>query len=247
MRTQSAVSGDTQQPQEQPFAWTGTYDERVRAAYHLIANHVYGRNGDFAYRAFEHINASYFAGRLPEPLIVWDLTSWGGCLGWTRSSEQGPPVIKLHPSLISPATDRRGNRPREVWRIPQELLGHCYAYHVLLHECLHAGVNYLLGGIESHPDRKSYWTSHNNPLWVAEVNRVARLTGLDLTFQMKSYRRIDAEPSKDGRKRRKLVYTTDGPDFERFPHDTPGAREFYLRGQLPFVWESPPPADESRS
>jgi hypothetical protein len=165
------------------FPWTGTYDEQIRAAYRLVARHVYKLHGlgDFAYQAFDYINATFFDGRLPELLILWDITAYGGCMGWTRSPADGPPIIKLHPSLVAPAT-------KNAWGAPQ--LGRCYAYHVLLHETVHVAVNYLHGGIESHQEFKKKWTTHANPIWVGEINRIARLMGIDVTYDMKKYRRV---------------------------------------------------------
>src|SRR5262245_224729 len=66
---------------------TPTYDQQVHDAYRLIARHVYRayRLGEFAYAAFDHINAAYFDGRIPETLILWQLTDYGRCLGWCRS------------------------------------------------------------------------------------------------------------------------------------------------------------------
>jgi hypothetical protein len=88
------------------------YDAQVHAAYRLIARHVYGGNGlgAFAYAGFEYINTTYFAGRLPEPLILWDITAFGKCLGLARSPHNGPPIIKLHPSTVAPSAT--APRPR---------------------------------------------------------------------------------------------------------------------------------------
>src|SRR5262249_21231745 len=133
--------------EENGFFWAGTYNEQVHAAYRLIARHVYrvGGLGDFAYAAFEYINVTFFDGRLPEPLILWDITNWGKCLGWTRSPTDGPPIIKLHPSIVAPSDGKHRLRGSTPWNIKHP--GRCYAYHVLLHECVHAAVNYLHGGI----------------------------------------------------------------------------------------------------
>jgi hypothetical protein len=218
------------------FGWEQTYDEQIRQAYRLIARHVYRTKGVFAYCAFEYVNATFFSNRLPEPLILWDLTDWGKCLGWTRSPKDGPPIIKLHPSLIDPSADPR---QRQRWSIPLDLLGHCYAYLVLIHECIHASVNYLLGGFESHPGHKSYWTSHNNPLWIGEVNRIAAAMGWPAINSMKRYRWIDTGlRDEKGKPITKQAYISDGPDFERFPHDVPGVEDFCRAGILPFSWDN---------
>jgi hypothetical protein len=237
----AVVSSYTQQNGD-GFVWAGTYDDEVRAAYRLIARHVYriGGLGDFAYRAFEYINTTFFADRLPEPLIVWDLTSYGHCLGWTRSPEDGPPIIKLHPSLVAPAEKRRSQDRKRVWTTPVDLLGYCYAFHVLLHETVHVAVNYLLGGIDSHPDWKKGWSSHQNPLWIAEINRIAGIMGVNVTYDMKKYRRVPTGAvNAKGRAITKLKYECDGPDPEHFPENLPGAKDFYRKKKLPFAWSKP--------
>jgi hypothetical protein len=224
---------------EQVLGWEQTYNERIRAAYRLVARHVYGHFdlGDFAYTAFDHINSTFWGGTLPEPLLLWDITAYGGCLGWTRSTCDGPPIIKLHPSTVAPSASSTTN----PWRIPPEILGFCYAYYTLVHETIHVAVNYLHGGYESLPDYKRSWTSHNNPLWIAEVNRIAALMGLPANYQMKKYRRVPTgEVNDKGQPVTKVQYGYDGPDFERFPHDTPGAQDFYLKGILPFPWQRNP-------
>src|SRR5438045_3596938 len=56
----------------------------VAAACRLIAQARDGARGVWAYRAFDHINATYWAGRLPTPLILWLITPYGACLGLTQ-------------------------------------------------------------------------------------------------------------------------------------------------------------------
>src|SRR5262245_7715742 len=90
-------------PDEAPdYEWSPKYDQALRDAYRLIAEHLYGDRGRFAYAAFEYINATYFEGKIPEPLLLWDITDYGACLGWTRSPKDGPPIIKLHPGTVDP-------------------------------------------------------------------------------------------------------------------------------------------------
>jgi hypothetical protein len=203
----------------------GLASPAIHGAYRLIADHVYGRLGRFAYAAWDHVNAAFFAGALPETLILWDLTEYGRCLGWCRSSADGPPIIKLHPNLVYSPAGRRALRQLARWGISVNLLGYCYAYDVLLHECIHAHVSYNLGGWErlTGPQR-SKWTCHNNPLWVAECNRIALLLGATACYTMKRYRRVQGQ----------VRYGCDGPDFERFPHSLPGREAFYRARQLPF-------------
>jgi hypothetical protein len=210
----------------------------IHAAYRLIADHLYGGLGRFAYAAWDHINAAFFDGALPETLILWDLTEYGHALGWCRSSADGPPIIKLHPNLVLSPNRPTPRRQEERWHIPVELLGRCYAFDVLLHECIHSHVSYNLGDWERLDGaQRSKWTCHNNPLWVAECNRIALLLGQQPCYDMKMYRRIDGQ----------LKYCCDGPDFEHFPHSLPGREEFYRRRQLPFADERVVPNSAQRA
>jgi hypothetical protein len=230
-------------PEEVPArSWGDTYTEDLHHAYRLIAAHVYrfADLGRFAYAAFDWINATYFEGKLPETLLLWDLTDYGRCLGWCRSAADGPPIIKLHPATVQPR-DRPNYRHAHVWGYPLDWFGLCFAFDTLLHECVHASVNYLLGGWEGLPGVKSYWTCHNNPLWVGELNRIApRLGYAGDPFTMKTPQRVPIPGvfTKTGKPRTRTARRQDGeaPDFERFPHSLPCRAPFYLAGKLPFPW-----------
>jgi hypothetical protein len=226
--------------------WTGRYTEDLHRAYRLIAAHVYGNLGRFAYAAFDFINGTYFDGKLPETLLLWDLTEYGHCLGWTRSSTDGPPIIKIHPATVQPARrhDRHPSTAR-VWKYPRDWFGLCFAFDTLLHETIHASVNYLLGGWERLPEVKSYWSSHNNPLWVGELNRIApRLGYVGDPFTMATPKRvpIPGQFTKTGKPKTRAVRRPDGdaPKVEYFPHNLPCRVPFYVAKQLPFPWETKP-------
>jgi hypothetical protein len=230
-------------PEEVPAReWADRYTEELHHAYRLIAAHVYRRGdlGRFAYAAFDFINATYFEGKLPETLLLWDLTDYGRCLGWCRPAADGPPIIKLHPATVYPA-DRVRDWAR-VWGYPRRWFGLCFAFDILLHECIHASVDYLLGGWEQLAEAKTYWTCHNNPLWIGEVNRIAPHLGyVGDAFTLKTPKRVPVpgEVTKTGKPLTRTVRIQDGeaPDFERFPHTMPCRVPFYLAKELPFPWE----------
>ena len=46
----------------------------------LVAARYFGAPGTFAYQAFDYLNATYFDGTLPTPLITWALTAHGRLL-----------------------------------------------------------------------------------------------------------------------------------------------------------------------
>jgi hypothetical protein len=224
--------------------WAATYDEQLHQAYRLIARHLYRRRrlGAFAYAAFDHINATHFAAKLPETLLLWDLTEYGHCLGWTRSAADGPPIIKLHPAVVSPAPRPPALADESIWGFPPTWFGLAFAYDVLLHECVHVTVNYLHGGWETLSTRRSYWTSHNNPVFVAECNRLAPMlgyTGDPFTMKIPTRVIIPGVLTKSGTPKTKTVriQAGDAPDFERFPYSLPCREARYLTGTLPFPWE----------
>lgn len=203
----------------------------VRQAYRLIARYVYGPMGTFAYQAFEHINLTYHESRLPEPLILWDITDHGHNLGWCRSRKDGPPIIKLHPSILA------GTELETPWGIESEILGACFAYDVLLHETIHVSIEYVHGGWDHLPGCNSLWTSHNNPVWVAEVNRIAEIMDVPVRVSMKRYKRVEIPgvTNENGKTLKAPRWTHDGDlKPEHFPHGYAGRREFYLRNELPF-------------
>jgi hypothetical protein len=65
------------------------------------------------------------------------------------------------------------NRKDDPWGFAPDLLGARFALDTLNHECIHVSIHYRLGGGESGE------SSHNNPEWIAEVNRIAPLIWLD--------------------------------------------------------------------
>ncbi len=150
----------------------------IRAACRLIAELYQGPAGLWAYEGFDYINATLFDHRLPQPFIQWAITPHGGCLGLTAHAAQ--PVITLHPALLKP------QQKESPWGIDAALLGPRYAFDVLIHEAIHVSVKYVLGGATGP-------TSHNNPQWISEVNRLAPLLGLDIEAGQSRTQRVPIE------------------------------------------------------
>lgn len=210
----------------------------VTNALKLIAEHYHLENGVFAYQAFEHINATFFDGQLPAPLIQWALTPFGNCLGRAAVGGNKPEVVTLHPSILSPRGYSKS--PRGPWSILRAYLGMSYAYEVLLHECIHIAVSSLLGGYD--PERE---TSHNNPKWISEVKRIAPMLGLPDNVSGTKSRRVPVpgEFTKTGKPKTKVVRGVDEGclPFEtvyRFPHamrEELGSMDFYRDKRPP--WE----------
>lgn len=143
--------------------------EPIEDACRLIARTYYGQRGTWLYDAFAAINRGYYNNELPTPLITIEITPHAGCLAWCSSSGDRPPRIAIHPTLF-------GVRPqgeKSPWGIDPAWLGVRYVFDTLLHETIHASVDYRLGGWKGFGD-----TSHNNDIWVGEVNRIAPLIGI---------------------------------------------------------------------
>jgi hypothetical protein len=135
----------------------------LREATLEVALHYHGDRGALGYALFEAVNTALFSGELPWPWITWALTAHGGCLGLTHVSES--PIITLHPSILG------GSEKTHPWGVPPERLGVLFALDVMIHESTHVAVEYLRGG------RQGGESSHNNPAWMAEINRLAPLLG----------------------------------------------------------------------
>ena len=123
------------------------------------------------------------------------------------------------------------------WGIDTAWLGRRLVFDALLHETMHASVHYRLGGWEGE-------SSHNNPQWIAEVNRIAPLLGFKDAFAgMQKPKRvpIPGEKTKTGKPKTKVKKVTDG----NIPFNTVAsfplglrrhfkkANQFYTRGRLP--------------
>jgi len=116
-------------------------------------------------------------------------------------------------------------------------LGACFAFDVLVHECIHVSVNYLHGG-SSGP------TSHNCNEWISEVNRLAPLLGLhgvEAGRSTTTRKVIAGEFTKTGKPATKPVRASKGNiphgAVARFPYavrQAQGDLNFYQQNRLPF-------------
>jgi len=199
-------------------------DDEVRR----VAEAYFGERGRWAYVAFDWINAHLFERQLPLPFIAWEITAHGGCLGLTHSSD-APPVITLHPSLLG------GTESVTPWGIDAAELGWAKAFDVLIHEAMHVSVGYRLRYVT-----KKSQTSHNNPAWLAEVERIAPKIGLaGLVAAPSRTKRV-----RDDEGRSRVVRScAAGVPFKALATFPGGVRrhlgqtDCYRQKRLPFAWE----------
>jgi hypothetical protein len=159
-----------------------TRNTHIETATRYVEEHFFSEKAKFARHAFDYINERFFHGQLPWTLILWGLTAHGKCLGQTVSNLRKPPVITLHPSLLG------GTEKTNPWQVHPRHLGQCYAFDVVLHECMHVSVEYLLGG------QQGGESSHNCPAWIAELNRIAPMLGFpEVKAEMTKPARVKGE------------------------------------------------------
>src|SRR5262249_43676373 len=152
------------------------------------------------------------------PHIVWAITAHGGCLGLTHPRIDSPPTITLHPSILG------GTQKKNPWGIDPAFLGTCYAFDVLLHESTHVSVAYRLGGW-----RGKGSTSHNNEVWIAEVNRLMPLLGLNGgTAGRNKTRRVVAPDADPNGPKTRVIRASDGT----LPHMAVATFPYGARCQL---------------
>ena len=205
--------------------------KEVERACRLVAETYYGSQGLWLCSAFEAINRAYFGNELPYPHLTVEITPHSGCLAWCSSHPKRPPRIAIHPTLF-------GFRELEnPWGFPTEWLGEALAFDAMVHECLHVSVHYRLGGAVGP-------TSHNNPQWVAEVNRLAPLlgfSGIEAGRQVPKRVPIPGQTTKRGKPKTKVKKVTEGNipflAVAGFPqglrHHLGTAAEHYTAGKPP--------------
>jgi hypothetical protein len=199
-----------------------------------IAQRHYGEIGTFAYRCFDHINKTFFKNALPTPLIVWHITAYGKCLGFTRAAYLQPTIV-LHPAILGKKSPHYGNRTTDTpFGIPAQLLGYCYAYDVILHETMHVYVCYVRN-YRGHE-------SHNNQYWIDEVNRISKLLGFANinAGRYKTKRKpVPGKTTKTGKQQTATYKAQEGnltrKEIASFPSSLRDSF-FYEKDELPFVY-----------
>lgn len=133
--------------------------------------------GAWLFDTWESHNQQYFNGQLMVIPIIWGLTPHGQKLGLFDSY---PRRITLHLSLLRPSGNAWGLR---------NILGVKFASDVLLHEMMHQSIFERTGG-NGVPPGNTVYTSHNNPEWVLEINRIAPLLGLPANAALVRQKRV---------------------------------------------------------
>lgn len=175
----------------------------------LYVAQYYGVQGEFAYKAYDHINLTYFDNQLPDnTYITWELLAYGravGCVSATTFTTHGP-WMRLHPVC---------------WK-REKRHGRAFTYDVVLHEAIH-----IKNRIDGYIGRES----HNCQPWVDEVNRLAPLLGFpNIQATRKKSVRVDGTVVKRclGNIKYKELITFPHPLRRKFQPD------FYQEDIVPF-------------
>jgi len=142
------------------------------------AGMIYPKVGGWAYRTWDELNTKYFGCHNKLGGIQWGLTPHGQLGSYSPSSN----IITLHSSLIEP-------RDQTVWNGLGSFLGPLFARDVLLHEMVHQHLHQYHSAeyVEACRKRRS---SHNNDLWINEINRIGPMLGLKFHAQVIKQRRV---------------------------------------------------------
>lgn len=184
---------------------------------------TFGQYGIWLFDTWQSHNERYFDNQLDVIPLTFGLLPHGAKLGvYHNRADDGYDLITLHHSLLNPT----GN----AWQI-LPLLGKRFASDVLLHEMMHQAI-YQQYGHNGEPLNTSFGSSsHNNPAWCDEINRLSPMLGLSCKAQIIKRQRV---VNPDTGKKTTLEWVVQDGHLDRtqlgsFPHCvTP---EAYYKGE----------------
>lgn len=124
---------------------------------------LFGDFGAWAFDEWKRLNETYFNGKNIVGGIVWGSALKGESMGYYYATEN---LIYLHKHLMRPVYPTSGIK----WEIRH--FNKKIASDVLLHEMIHQAIHQTGGWVGE--------TSHNNERYVQEVDRIAKLLGMDV-------------------------------------------------------------------
>jgi len=124
---------------------------------------LFGEFGAWAFDEWKTSNETFFYGENIAGEIIWGSTPNDRSLGYYSATEN---LICLHKSLMRPIYPTNDFK----WRFRH--FNKRKAGDVLLHEMIHQRIHQTGGWVGE--------TSHNNERFVEEVNRIAKLLGMDI-------------------------------------------------------------------
>jgi len=127
----------------------------------------FGGVGAWGFDEWKKLNKRFFNGDNSVGPILWGLTPDNRSMGYYTRTEN---LIYLHTTLVRP------KYPKLTLRLDISNLNRKLASDVLLHEMIHQRIHQTGGWVGD--------TSHNNERFVEEVNRIAKLLGLNIVAKV---------------------------------------------------------------
>ena len=195
------------------------------------ASAYWGARGRWVYAAFRWANRALFAETLPPPFVQWAMTPHGACLGQVFVDSVSGPVVVLHPSAWGDGSLHA--RERVSWGRGEPVFpSRLFTLDVLVHELLHVRVRQLGGRAYVEGLETKRISSHDNPWWPAEVERLSPLLGLGP---------VKASPTKRARRRGRMIRVPAKEDslplsrLSSFPFSLRSAAYYLETGRIPFA------------
>jgi hypothetical protein len=139
---------------------------------------LFGDFGAWAFDEWNTLNEMFFNGKNMVGEIIWGSTPNDRSLGYYSATEN---LICLHKTLMRPTYPTNDLK----WKFRH--FNKKKAGDVLLHEMIHQSVHQTGGWVGE--------TSHNNLRFVEEVNRIAKLLGMDVKARVIKPRTVQGKTS----------------------------------------------------
>jgi hypothetical protein len=166
---------------------------------------LFGDFGAWAFDEWKTLNKTFFNGEIVPGEIIWGSTPNDRNLGYYLVAEN---LICLHKNLMRPIY------PTNPLKWEFRHFNKKKAGDVLLHEMIHQRIHQTGGWVGE--------TSHNNERFVAEVNRIAKLLGMDIKARVikpGTARSTTSRPAEPG-------YLTLG-ELIHFPYGSRDSKYYY--------------------
>lgn len=139
----------------------------------------FGDLGAWAFDEWKKLNKTYFNGENSAGQILWGLTPDNRSMGYYSGTDN---LIYLHKTMVRP------QYPKSTLKMDISDLNRKLASDVLLHEMIHQRIHQTGGWVGD--------TSHNNERFVGEVNRIAKLLGLNIIAKVIKSKNVDGKLKK---------------------------------------------------
>jgi len=136
----------------------------------------FGELGGWTFDEWKKLNRRFFNGENIVGPILWGVTPENRSMGYYSRTEN---LIYLHKTLVRP------KYPKFTLKLDISDLNRKLASDVLLHEMIHQKIHQTGGWVGD--------ASHNNERFVGEVNRIAKLLGLNINAKVIELKTVEGK------------------------------------------------------